>query len=181
MIRLLASSDVVLSLPWHDVSMVANSGVKRGATECPAIFSRLSLVDEILCAIQLQHEGEVVEGMGCDGSCFMDDVLTWKRDVPSFQKFVDQLLPKLAVFGLRVQPSKSKLLCLRGNRMVSLRLLGWACCLLTIWKISCTYASMPSLVSKPGMSDIGQVVRASSVAENVACLASGWSQLLIWR
>ena len=112
-VRMLASTEVMLSLPWRDVLLHANSGVKQGATESPALFSRL--IDEILRVIQLQREGEIVEGMGCDGAAFMDDVVTWKSDIGSMQRFVDQLVPLLAKFGLKVQPSKSRLLCLRGN------------------------------------------------------------------
>ena len=35
---------------------------------------------------------------------------------------MDELLPKLAAFGLHVQPTKSQLLCLRGSRNVELKL-----------------------------------------------------------
>ena len=77
MIRMLASSDLILSLPWHDVQLYASSGVKQGATESPALFSRL--IDEILCSIALQKEGQIVEGMECDGAAFMDDIITWKQ------------------------------------------------------------------------------------------------------
>ena len=118
MIRMLASAEVVLSLPWHDVQLQANSGVKQGATESPALFSRL--IDEVLCSIPLQHEGQIAQDMNCDGAAFMDDIITWKSDIVSMQRFVDRLVPLLAAYGLRVQPSKSKLLCLRGDRGVSL-------------------------------------------------------------
>ena len=120
MVRMLASSDVILSLPWKDVPINANTGVKQGATESPILFSRL--IDEVLTSIQLQHDGEVVEGLGSDGSAYMDDVITWKGDIGSVQRFVDMLLPRLAVFGLKVNPSKSRLLVLRGSRRVSLKL-----------------------------------------------------------
>ena len=120
LIRMLASADLILSLPWKDVGICANTGVKQGATESPILFGRL--IDEVLTSIQVQHEGEVIEGLGCDGSAFMDDVVTWKGDVDSMQRFVNLLLPKLAVFGLKVNPLKSKLLVIRGSRQVSLRL-----------------------------------------------------------
>ena len=52
----------------------------------------------------------------------MDDVITWKSNIDSLQRFVNELLPQLAAFGLHVQPSKSKLLCFRGVRNVKLQL-----------------------------------------------------------
>ena len=120
MVRMLASSEVILALPWEDVLIHANTGVKQGSTESPAIFSRL--MDDILSSIERGSEGEVIPEMGCDGCAFMDDVIAWKRTISSMQDFVDELLPKLAEFGLYVQPSKSKLLCLRGSRRVVLKL-----------------------------------------------------------
>ena len=117
-IRMLASSELILSLPWHDVPLQANSGVKQGATESPALFSRL--IDEILSDIVLEDDGHILEGMGCDGAAFMDDVITWKADIKAMQRFVDRLVPMLAQFGLKVQPTKSKLLCLRGDKNVVL-------------------------------------------------------------
>ena len=120
LVRLLASTEVILALPWEDVSLRANTGVKQGSTESPVIFSRL--IDEILSSIEREGEGEVIPGLGDDGCAFMDDVITWKRTIVSMQDFVNELLPKLAEFGLHVQPSKSKLLCLRGARNVELKL-----------------------------------------------------------
>ena len=123
LIRLLASSEVMLTMPWEDVLLHANTGVKQGSTESPILFSRL--IDDILCEIQDiegADRGEVLPGLGNDGCAFMDDVITWKRDVDSLQGFIDLLLPRLAAFGLHVQPSKSKLLCLRGPKNVKLRL-----------------------------------------------------------
>ena len=120
LIRLLASTEVILALPWDDVPLRANSGVKQGSTESPVIFSRL--IDEILSSIEREGEGEVIPGLGNDGCAFMDDVITWKRTIVSLQDFVNELLPKLAAFGLHVQPTKSKLLCLRGARNVEIKL-----------------------------------------------------------
>ena len=120
LVRMLASTEVVLALPWEDVLLRANTGVKQGSTESPAIFSRL--IDDILSSVARDAEGEILPEMGNDGCAFMDDVITWKRTITSMQAFVNELLPKLAEFGLRVQPSKSKLLCLRGPRQVELRL-----------------------------------------------------------
>ena len=120
LVRLLASTEVILALPWEDVPLHANTGVKQGSTESPVIFSRL--IDEILSSIVREREGEVIPGLGNDGCAFMDDVITWKRTITSMQDFVNELLPKLAEFGLYVQPTKSKLLCLRGARNVELKL-----------------------------------------------------------
>ena len=120
LVRMLASTEVVLALPWEDVWIHANTGVKQGSTESPAIFGRL--IDDVLSSIDRCLEGEVIPQMGCDGCAFMDDVITWKRTIDSMQNFVNELLPKLAEFGLDVQPSKSKLLCLRGSRRVVLKL-----------------------------------------------------------
>ena len=119
MVRMLASTEVVLALPWEDTLLHANTGVKQGSTESPAIFSRL--VDDVLSSIDRAHEGQVLPQMGNDG-CAMDDIITWKSTVGALQAFVDELLPKLAEFGLHVQPTKSKLLCLRGSRNVQLKL-----------------------------------------------------------
>ena len=119
LIRMLASSEVILSLPWEDVLLKANMGVKQGSTESPILFSRL--VDDILCDIPSTDDGEILPGIGNDGCAFMDDIITWKSGVDS-QRFVDELLPRLAAFGLQVQPKKSKLLCLRGPRNVKLQL-----------------------------------------------------------
>ena len=47
-----------------------------------------------------------------------------EADIGSLQRFVDRLVPQLAEFGLRTQPTKSKLLCLRGNREVTLMIDG---------------------------------------------------------
>ena len=122
MVRLLASTDVILALPWDDVPLHSNTGVKQGSTESPALFARL--VDDILGSVDLADEGEILPQIGNDGCAFMDDVVTWKKTIGSLQAFVDRLLPRLAEFGLHVQPTKSKLLCLRGSRHVQLNLGG---------------------------------------------------------
>ena len=46
----------------------------------------------------------------------MDDVLTWKSSLTSLQTFVDVLVPRLAAYGLEVQPAKCSLLCIQGDR-----------------------------------------------------------------
>ena len=119
-VRMLASTEVVLALPWEDVLLHANTGVKQGSTESPVVFGRL--IDDILGSINRAGDGEILPQMGNDGCAFMDDVITWKRTITSMQSFVNELLPKLAEFGLHVQSSKSKLLCLRGSSKVKLKL-----------------------------------------------------------
>ena len=46
----------------------------------------------------------------------MDDILGWKASILGLQKLLDALLPKLAVYGLHVQPAKCQLLCVKGPR-----------------------------------------------------------------
>ena len=41
LVRLLASTDLVLQLPWELRAIVSNVGVKQGATESPLFFARL--------------------------------------------------------------------------------------------------------------------------------------------
>ena len=75
-VRMLASTEVVLALPWEDVLLHANTGVKQGSTESPVVFGRL--IDDILGSINRAGEGEILPQMGSDGCAFMDDVITWK-------------------------------------------------------------------------------------------------------
>ena len=74
LVRMLASSEVVLTLPWEDVMLRASTGVKQGSTESPILFSRL--VDDILCDIPATDVGEILPGLGNDGCAFMDDIIT---------------------------------------------------------------------------------------------------------
>ena len=46
LVRMLASTEVVLALPWEDVLLRANTGVKQGSAESLIIFGRL--IDDIL-------------------------------------------------------------------------------------------------------------------------------------
>ena len=41
LLRMLMSREVVLSLPWGDHAIDANTGVKQGATESPLLFAKL--------------------------------------------------------------------------------------------------------------------------------------------
>ena len=122
LIRLLASTDLILHLPWEQHSIVSNVGVKQGATESPTLFARL--LDDLLGKVALGDDDKVLDDLPHDSAVFIDDVLVWKRSVKGLQKYVDRLLPLLAEFGLVVQPTKCKLLCLRGSRRATLLLDG---------------------------------------------------------
>ena len=74
--------------------------------------------------VGLANDEMILEDLPHDSAIFMDDVLSWKSSIQGLQRFVDKLLPLLAEFGLRVQPEKCKLMCLRGNRTVSLMVDG---------------------------------------------------------
>ena len=114
LVRMLMSSDMVVALFWNDHPVDANIGVKQGA---PVLFARL--LDDLLSDICMEQEGIPV-----DGACYMDDILGWKSSIEGMQKFVDVLVPKLAAFGLRVQPAKCKLMCVRGSRVKPLYIDG---------------------------------------------------------
>ena len=114
LIRLLASTELLLHLPWEDHAIHANVGVKQGATESPLLFARL--LDDLMMTVGLASDDAVLPDMCHDSAVFMDDVLTWKQSLKGLQQFVDKLLPLLLHFGLVVQPEKCKLLCLRGSR-----------------------------------------------------------------
>ena len=122
LIRLLASTDLVLHLPWEQHSIISNVGVKQGATESPVLFARL--LDDLMSRVELADDDKVLNDLPHDSAVFMDDVLAWKSSVKGLQRYVDRLLPLLAEFGLVVQPAKCKLLCLRGSRKVTLILDG---------------------------------------------------------
>ena len=122
MVRLLASSDLVLHLPWGEHHINSNTGVKQGATESPLLFARL--LDGILCEVGLSEDAKVLYDLPHDSAVFMDDVLVWKNSIKGLQSFVNKLLPMLARFGLVVQPTKCKVLCLRGSRATPLVLDG---------------------------------------------------------
>ena len=122
LLRMLMSREVVLSLPWGEHAIDANVGVKQGATESPLLFARL--LDDILSEIRQESMGPVLEEIPVDGACFMDDVLAWKSSITSLQALMDKLLPKLAAFGLRIQPTKCVLLCIKGSKATPLMLDG---------------------------------------------------------
>ena len=113
LIRLLAAADLVLTLPWGCYDVHSNTGVKQGATESPLLFGRL--VDEILGDIPFNPQHAVFHDMTADGGCYMDDVIAWVKTVPALQQFLDALLPRLAAFGLFVQPPKCQLLSTRSG------------------------------------------------------------------
>ena len=122
LVRLLASSDLVLHLPWEQHGINSNIGVKQGATESPLLFARL--LDDVMCDVGLEDDEKILPDLPRDSAVYMDDVLAWKCSIKGLQAFVDKLLPKLSYFGLAVQPAKSKLLCLRGSKVVPLTLDG---------------------------------------------------------
>ena len=122
LVRLLASTDLVLHLPWEQHLINSNVGVKQGATESPLLFARL--LDDLMSNVGLEGDETVLSDLLQDSAIFMDDVLSWKRSIQGLQTFVDKLLPMLAYYGLVVQPAKCKLLCLRGSRALPLVLDG---------------------------------------------------------
>ena len=122
LLRMLMSREVVLSLPWGEYAIDANTGVKQGATESPLLFARL--LDDILSEIQHEHVGPVLEDIPSDGACFMDDVLTWKSSIASLQSFMNKLIPSLAGYGLHIQPTKCVLVCVKGSKTTPLMLDG---------------------------------------------------------
>ena len=122
LIQLLASTDLVLDLPWNQATIESNVGVKQGATESPLLFARL--LDDLMSEVQLANDEKVLHDLPHDSAVFMDDVLTWKRSVEGLQRYVNKLLPLLADFGLFVQPDKCKLLCVRGSRAKPLVIQG---------------------------------------------------------
>ena len=122
LIRLLASTDLVLHLPWEQHGIISNIGVKQGATESPVLFARL--LDDLMGRVGLAVDDQVLNDLPHDSTVYMDDVLAWKHSIQGLQRFVDKLLPILAEFGLVVQPTKCKLLCLRGSRARPLLLDG---------------------------------------------------------
>ena len=109
LIRLLASTELLLHLPWEDHLIEANVGVKQGATESPLLFARL--LDDLMLSVGLASDDAVMSDWCHDSAVFMDDVLAWKQSVGGLQRFVNKLLPLLRYFGLVVQPEKCKLLC----------------------------------------------------------------------
>ena len=127
LIRLLASSDLILNLPWEQHHINSNVGVKQGATESPLIpliFARL--MDDLMCKVRLADDAMILPDLPHDSTVLMDGVLSWKSSIQGLQRFVNMLLPMLAYFGLVVQPAKCKLLCLRGSRATPLMLDGKA-------------------------------------------------------
>ena len=102
LIRLLASSGLVLQLPWCQREIVSNVGVKQGATESPLLFARL--IDDVLSAVDLASDDQLLPDLCHDSSCFMDDIMGWKRSVGGLQRFVDKFLPMLSYYGLEIQP-----------------------------------------------------------------------------
>ena len=111
LINLLAAADLVLALPWGCYDIHSNTGVNQGATESPSVFGRL--IDEILSEIPLAPQHAVFPDLPSDGGCYMDDVLAWFNSIPALQHFLNALLPKLAAFGLFVQPLKCQLMSTR--------------------------------------------------------------------
>ena len=122
LIRLLMSREMMITLPWCDYTIDENVGVKQGATESPILFAKL--LDDILNGIRHEGHGAALQDMNVDGACFMDDVLTWKASLSSLQDFVDMLVPRLAEYGLEVQPTKCSLLCVQGDRQTPLLIAG---------------------------------------------------------
>ena len=122
LVRLLASTDLVLHLPWEMHEIESNTGVKQGATESPLLFARL--LDDLMGQVGLATDEMVLEDLPHDSAVFMDDVLAWKSSIKGLQHFVNKLLPLLAEFGLVVQPEKCKLLCLKGTRTTPLMVDG---------------------------------------------------------
>ena len=122
LVRLLMSRDMMIAMPWCDYHIDANVGVKQGATESPILFAKL--LDDILSDIRHETQGAVLGDVPVDGACFMDDVLTWKASLATLQTFVDMLVPRLAVYGLEVQPAKCALLCIQGDRKIPLLIGG---------------------------------------------------------
>ena len=64
LLRMLMSREVVLSLPWGDHAINANTGVKQGATESALLFAKL--LDDILGSISQEHVGPVLEEIPVD-------------------------------------------------------------------------------------------------------------------
>ena len=123
LLRLLESSQVTLRLPWGEVGIDSNSGVKQGAVESPILFAKL--MDDILSGTQMYDEGYILQGIDSTGCCFMDDVVTWRASIQSLQQCVNHLLPVLKQFGLEINPGKCRLMCVRGPRNLSLDLNGY--------------------------------------------------------
>ena len=121
-VRMLMSRDMMIAMPWCDYAIDAIVGVKQGATESPILFAKL--LDDILGGIHHETNGAVLQDMPADGACYMDDVLTWKSSLKTLQSFVDLLVPRLAAFGLEVQPTKCSLMCVQGDRKTPLLIDG---------------------------------------------------------
>ena len=84
LIRLLASTDLVLHLPWNQTAIESNVGVKQGATESPLLFARL--LDDLMSDVRLADDEMVLHDLPHDSTVFMDDVLTWKRSPEGLQR-----------------------------------------------------------------------------------------------
>ena len=112
-VAMLSTNDLQVILPWGDqVDISSGVGVKQGSTESPSLFSRL--MDDILVEVRRLQGGTLFDDLHDSTAAFMGDVLGWFPDAAALDTFFRALLPRLAAFGLKLQPAKCQMMLLGG-------------------------------------------------------------------
>ena len=82
LIMLLKTGHSHIVLPWTSATVTTTQGVTQGLPESPILFSKI--VEEVLHA-NGNSEGCVFDDLSTYSGCFMDDIILWKRDLPTLQ------------------------------------------------------------------------------------------------
>ena len=96
LVMLLQTGHSHIVLPWTFATITTTRGVRQGSPETPILFSKI--VEEVLHA-NGSCEGCVFEELPTHSGCFMDDIILWKRDLPTLQRALNSILPGLREFG----------------------------------------------------------------------------------
>ena len=106
LVMLLRTGHGHVFLPWTSVTITTTQGVRQGSPESPILFSKI--VEEVLFATE-GTEGLVFDEPETHLGCFMDDIVLWRKDLPTLQGTLNSILPGLRDFGLGIQPKKCQL------------------------------------------------------------------------
>ena len=122
LIQMLKEGSTSFETIWGAGSFANTEGVKQGSGESPAVLGWL--VDLIMAHLRAKHQCDGVWIKGCclQRTAFMDDVITWTGFTADMQHHVTTLQSLLAKWGLKINITKSCMLCYgnTGSRVIKL-------------------------------------------------------------
>ena len=82
------SSELLFCMPWGEVGVPATDGGKQGATESPAMFSRI--MDFIFEPLP-ESGAPILPGVRDPGAGFMDDAVLWAKTAGAMQMLLTRV------------------------------------------------------------------------------------------